>query len=35
LDGTVPETSAAEPSPDMAVKMPYKPQPGELDALPP
>jgi penicillin-binding protein 1A len=35
LDGTAPETSALEPSPDMAAKMPYKPQPGEFDALPP
>jgi penicillin-binding protein 1A len=35
LEGTQPETSAPEPSPDMAAKMPYKPQPGELDALPP
>jgi penicillin-binding protein 1A len=35
LEGTQPETSAPEPGPDMAAKMPYKPQPGELDALPP
>jgi penicillin-binding protein 1A len=42
LEGTQPETtapelgaSALEPRPDMAAKMPYKPDPGELDALPP
>jgi penicillin-binding protein 1A len=35
LDGTAPETSAAEPAPDRAAEMPYKPQPGDLDALPP
>src|SRR4029079_16830136 len=35
LEGTQPETSAARPGPDMAAKMPYKPEPGELDALPP
>jgi penicillin-binding protein 1A len=35
LEGTQPETSAPEPGPDMAAKMPYKPEPGELDALPP
>ena len=35
LDGTVPETSAPEPTPDMVPKMPYKPEPGDLDALPP
>jgi penicillin-binding protein 1A len=35
LDGTAPESTAPEPTPDMAAKMPYKPQPGELDELPP
>jgi penicillin-binding protein 1A len=35
LEGTQPETSAPEPGPDMAAKMPYKPEPGDIDALPP
>jgi penicillin-binding protein 1A len=35
LDGTVPEAAAPEPAPDMGVKMPYKPDPGDPHELPP
>lgn len=35
IDGTVPEILAPEPPPDIAAEMTYKPQPGDLNELPP
>jgi penicillin-binding protein 1A len=35
LDGTVPETLAPEPTPDIPSEMPYKPKPSDLPDLPP
>jgi penicillin-binding protein 1A len=35
LDGTVPVQVAPEPMPDIAPEMPYKPDPGDPNELPP